>query len=173
MIKIVALLFLLFSAGVAIAENSVTFETMGNPGFLNIEGKGAKVDFGRTWFEGGKFTGIFEVKLDNFDTGLSLRNKHLREKYLETEKYPMAKLWLKPVSIPKHGFFNWEGKLTLHGTKKKVEGTAFIGDGKVEAKFNILMSEFNIQKASYAGVGVDDKVSIIVKLDAIPGLVLP
>ncbi len=32
----------------------------------------------------------FEVNLDGLDTGIGLRNRHMRENYLETEKYPFV-----------------------------------------------------------------------------------
>jgi polyisoprenoid-binding protein YceI len=155
------------------AENSVTFDVQGNPGFLTIEGKGARVNFGKIETKKGLTGGVFEVNLDAFDTGIKLRNEHMKKKYLETEKYPTAKFWLNPVAIPQQGYFNFFGKLTLHGVKKKIEGVGFVKDGVIEAKFTILMSEFNIEKATYAGVGVEDKVNIIAKLDANQGLVLP
>lgn len=171
--RMLILCLMLFICPFAYAENSITFEIQGNPGFLTIEGKGGKVNFGNLRTEKGLFTGVFETNLENFDTGIELRNQHMRERYLEVEKYPTAKFWLKPVAIPKQGYFNFEGKLTLHGVKKKIEGVGYLKDEKLEAKFNIKMSDFGIKKAEYRGVGVEDKVDVVVRLDAIPGLVLP
>ncbi len=166
-------LLLLFCPFLAMAENSIVFDVQGNPGFLTIEGKGAKVNFGKIETVKGLTSGVFEVNLDAFDTGIKLRNEHMRKKYLEIEKYPTAKFWLSPVAIPQQGYFNFWGKLTLHGIKKKIEGVGFVKEGMIEAKFNILMSDFKIEKAEYAGVGVEDKVNIVVRVDNNPGLVLP
>lgn len=173
MFRMILLCLMLFICPFAYGENSVTFEVQGNPGFLTIEGKGAKVNFGKMQKDKDLFSGVFDVNLENFDTGIELRNQHMRDKYLEIEKYPIAHFWLKPVAIPKQGYFNFEGKLTLHGVKKKIEGVGFVKDEKIEAKFNINMSDYGIQKAEYRGVGVEDKVSVIVRIDAVPGLILP
>lgn len=166
------LCLMLFICPFSYADNSVSFEMQGNPGFLAIEGTGAKV-YGNLRVENGKHTGVFDVNLEKFDTGIALRNKHMREKYLEIDKYPTAKFWLKPVSIPKQGYFNFEGKLTLHGVKKKIDGVAYLNGEQIEAKFNILMSDFGIQKAEYRGVGIDDKITIVVRFDSLSGLILP
>ncbi|MBN1998224.1 YceI family protein, partial [candidate division KSB1 bacterium] len=32
----------------------------------------------------------FQVQLNSLDTGIGLRNRHMRDNYLETKKYPVA-----------------------------------------------------------------------------------
>jgi polyisoprenoid-binding protein YceI len=157
----------LFLSSIAHAENSVTFEGVGSPGFLTIEGKGGKVE-GALELKDGKVFGKFEVDLRKFDSGIDLRNEHMRNKYLEVDKYPKAKLTLLPALMPKGGYFNWKGDLTIRGVTNKVGGVAFVEDKQIEAKFSINMSEFNIKKATYLGVGLDDKINIVVRLDS-PG----
>ncbi|MCZ2244207.1 YceI family protein, partial [Neisseria meningitidis] len=78
---------LLLNSSIALAENSVIFEGVGNPGFLTIEGKGGKVK-STMEVKDRKTSGTFEVELKDFDTGLSLRNSHMKDKYLEVSKYP-------------------------------------------------------------------------------------
>lgn len=161
--KLIFILALLF-CDMARAENSVVFEAVGSPGFLTIEGKGAKIK-GAIELKDGKASGTYTVDLNSFDTGDSLRNKHLKQKYLETDKYPIAKLTLNPVVLPKQGYFNWSGELTLHGVTDKVSGVGFIEGKQIECKFTIDTEAFKIKKATYAGVGVDSKISIVARLD--------
>lgn len=44
--------------------------------------------------------GEVHVDLASLDTGLSLRNKHMRENHLETDKYPEAMFQLESMTIP-------------------------------------------------------------------------
>lgn len=161
------MMVLLLNSSMALAENSVSFEGIGNPGFLTIEGKGGKVT-SKVETKDGKTSGTFEVDLKAFDTGLSLRNTHMKEKYLEIQKFPKAVFVLDPVVIAKSGYFNWTGKLTLHGVTNKVSGVAFVDGKQTEAKFAIQTPDYKIKKAIYLGVGMDDKISIVVRFDT-PG----
>lgn len=71
--------------------------------------------------------------------------------------------------MPKQGYFNWSGSLKLHGVTQKVSGNAFVEGKQVEAKFNVSLVEFGIstkeKKVTYAGVGLDDKIDIVVRFD--------
>ena len=67
----------------------------------------------------GKLSGKFEVDLRSLDTGLDLRNEHMRDKYLETDKFPNAVFELDPLEI---GSKTFTGLMTLHGRSKKITG---------------------------------------------------
>ena len=154
----------LFMSNLSFAESTVIFQGVGSPGFLNIDGTGAVVR-AKAHVKDNKYSGFFDVDLSEFRTGISLRDKHMRDEYLEVEKFPKATLVLYPVTLPAQGFFNWSGKLTLHGVSKPVDGEAFVDKTKIEAKFSVNMSDYNIKKAIYMKVGVDDKINIVVNLD--------
>jgi polyisoprenoid-binding protein YceI len=64
----------------------------------------------------------FEVDLATIDTGIALRNEHMRTKFLQTDKYPKAVFDLTTyASSVDHlketetATINAKGKLTLHG----------------------------------------------------------
>ena len=155
---------ILLVSDLAFSAGTVVFEGVGSPGFLTIEGKGGKIK-GDLTVKGDKSSGIFEVDLKNFDTGIALRNDHMKKKYLEVDTYPTAKLNLFPVIVPKDGKFMWAGDLTLHGVTKKIEGSAEVLNKVIDVTFSIKMSDFKIKKAIYLGVGLDDKISITASLD--------
>lgn len=161
--KFFALILLLIS-DLALSASTVTFEGVGTPGFLAIEGKGGKVK-GALTVKDEKSSGTFEVDLKDFDTGVALRNEHMKKKYLEVHLYPTAKFILDPVVVPKEGKFKWAGMMTLHGVTKKVEGSAEVYSKVIDVYFSVKMSEFKIKKATYLGVGLDDKILIDVSLD--------
>jgi len=123
---------------------------------------------------GGAMKGTFAVDLMKLETGISLRDRHLRNNYLEVQKGPefaVAKLVnLKLEKLPGKGTL--KGLLTLHGLQREVSGVADIvqqGAGyRVEASFPVKISEFQIPEPTYLGVGVKDEVTIRVKLNAEP-----
>jgi polyisoprenoid-binding protein YceI len=123
------------------------------------------------------FDGTLAVDLRTLDTGISLRNEHLREKYLEVDKgagYDQAVLsdlalqGLNPDAPAGKGSFT--GSLMLHGTKKTVTGPVEVrqaGTGwRVRASFPVNLSDYNIDKPRYLGVGVKDTVQVSVTFTA-------
>ncbi len=68
----------------------------------------------------------FSVDLTTLDTGISLRNQHMRDNHLETDQYPRAEFVLsKLTEVGKSGILpgetvkaTAEGKFTVHGVSK-------------------------------------------------------
>lgn len=153
--------------------SSVEFSAVGKPGFLRINGHGAKVS-GRTTLSGDSLEGTFTVKLDEFTTGIDLRDEHMKTKYLETAKYPHAVLSLvvPAAKLATAGDVSFKGKLTLHGVEKDISGTATLtpsSDQKTvatDAQFQIKLSEFKIDIPSYLGITVAEDVDVHVQFTA-------
>ena len=123
--------------------------------------------------------GSFVVDLRTLDTGINLRNEHLRENYLEVDKAPgydkatLSEIELKGVSPDSpEGKGSFTGSLMLHGTKKTVSGPAEIrkaGSGlRVKASFPVNLSDFAIPEPRYLGVGVKNTVQVEVTFTASP-----
>jgi polyisoprenoid-binding protein YceI len=123
---------------------------------------------------GGAVKGALTVDLIKLETGISLRDRHLRNNYLEVQKganFAVAKLEnIKVEKLP--GKTTFKGTLMLHGMQREVTGTADVqqdGKGyKLAATFPVRVSEFQIPEPSYLGVGVQDEVTISVNLTAMP-----
>ena len=96
----------------------------------------------------------FEIDLATIDTGIKERNGHLRDQYLETEKYPKAILTIEKIiklekedretpeklENSKSSYVTAEGVLELHGIKKRmtfneVKITYFDGSKELEAGY--------------------------------------
>lgn len=122
----------------------------------------------------GAIKGALVVDLIKLETGISLRDRHLRNNYLEVQKgagFAVAKLEnIKVEKLP--GKTTFRGTLQLHGQQHEVTGTADVqqdGKGyKLEATFPVRVSEFQIPEPTYLGVGVQDEVTIRVTLTAAP-----
>src|SRR5258705_2969987 len=125
--------------------------------------------------QAGGLAGVLLVKLDTLETGIGLRDHHLRDSYLEVGKgagYDVATL--ENIQLEKsEGKSAFRGTLMLHGQKRQVSGTSTIhrrGDGTihVDAEFQLKVSEFEIPKPTYLGVGVRDQIQVKVAFNASP-----
>ncbi len=123
------------------------------------------------------FDGDLAVDLQTLETGIGLRDDHLRKKYLEVERGPgFAQAHLRNIRVEKlAGKTPFRAVLMLHGQTKEVTGTADIkpeGDGyRLNASFPVRVSEFGIPEPTYLGVGVKDEVVVRVNLNAAPAAV--
>jgi len=169
-IKSLVLLVPLLLAGPAAAAwlahgaKSVTFTALG-PGGLRIEGKGSDVDVK----EHGDTVAV-SVSLGKLTTGIALRDRHMREKYLETAKYPKAVFAVDKSRIKAPFDGNVEGTLSLHGVTRPltVHYTAKGAANKVHvtgsAQLNI--KDYRIEVPSYLGVTVKPNVTVSIQFDA-------
>jgi polyisoprenoid-binding protein YceI len=114
------------------------------------------------------------VPLGKLTTGISLRDKHMREKYLETPKYPTAELTTPSSAIKRPatgGQSQASGQMTIHGVTKPVtikytarpEGKAYVVDGTTHVR----LGDFGITVPSYLGVTVKPDIDIQVHFSAI------
>jgi polyisoprenoid-binding protein YceI len=121
--------------------------------------------------QAGALTGELQVDLQTLDTGISLRNTHLREKYLEVGKgagFDRAVLSEIVVSgadpAGGSGKGTFKAVLALHGTRKPVSGEVRLtpagGHVKVDATFPVQLPDFAILEPRYLGVGVRDQVQV-------------
>lgn len=98
-----------------------------------------------------------KLKLDTLTTKNGLRDSHMKDKYLETKKFPIAE-------VVKADGKAGQGKATLriHGVEKEVSGTYELANGgkTLKGKFPISLSEFGITGVSYSGIGVKDAAEV-------------
>ncbi len=122
--------------------------------------------------------GELRVDLRTIDTGIDLRNRHLRENYLEVDKgqnYDAAVLSEVRLTgegaAALQGKAGWTANLVLHNTKKQVEGTAELhregGAVRVEATFPLSLTDFGITPPEYLGVGVGNRLILKVRFTAV------
>jgi polyisoprenoid-binding protein YceI len=119
--------------------------------------------------------GELSVDLTTLDTGIGLRNEHLRDKYLEVGRGDaFGKAVLTDIhmgdldSSTFEGRTSFTGAFSLHGAKSQVKGQADIRrDGpavRVEASFPVALTDYGIAKPQYLGVGVRTEVRVDVSL---------
>ena len=111
----------------------------------------------------------FTVPLASLETGIGLRDRHMREKYLQVDKYPDAVLELpwSSLKLPSDGQTSdgtAPGKMTLHGKTQDVQvkyritrtGNRYQVTGNVPVK----ITDYGIEKPSYLGITVQPDVDV-------------
>lgn len=138
----------------------VTFQAVGKPSFMKINGEGGQVVGTAEEDAAGVVTGTFTVQTGTLTTGMALRDKHMRDKYLGTGE---AKLVLKPWTKTAAAS-PFAGDLTIKGQTKAVTGTASVSsDGKLHAEFALNVEDYPaIGVPSFEGITVAGKVTVTV-----------
>lgn len=116
------------------------------------------------------------VPLGQLTTGIDLRDKHMREKYLEVPKYPTAvlKVSRSKLVLPgpsQSGNSQADGTLTLHGTTKPVHFNYTLKHDAqtsyaVTSTLSIDMTDYGIEKPGYRGLSVKTNIDLAVSFTA-------
>src|SRR5262245_33307460 len=150
---------------------SIEFLATGWPSALQIHGKGAGPD-GSLTVTDRSVHGSLAVDLTSLQTGIGLRDRHLKEQYLQVDRYPQARLTLTRLdvgNVPEGPAFGaatvpFEGTLLLHGVEKPVSGQARVSrkDARItaSAEFSIKLKDFGIDVPKYMGITVGEKVDV-------------
>jgi len=100
-----------------------------------------------------------KLGLDTLQSGIELRDSHMKEKYFEVPKYPEAELF---GAIGKNAKFT--ARLKVHGVTKEISGTYEFNPTSLRATFFCRLSDFKIKEAQYRGIGVEDQVKVVAEL---------
>ncbi len=122
----------------------------------------------------------FMVDLKTLETGIALRDSHLRGTYLEVDRSPdharavLSGLRLNGIdATAPSGKGTFTATLRLHGVERQVTGQAEVrragATAKVRATFPVSIAEFDIATPRYLGVGVKDEVSVQITFDSTSG----
>ena len=122
-----------------------------------------------------ELAGAFLVDLRTLTTGISLRDAHLRDNYLEVSRgagYATAVLDAISLDAPapapgRSATLGFRATLTLHGRANPASGTAQVthrGDRiEVKVSFPLRIDAYEIARPAYLGVGVTNQVEINVR----------
>lgn len=111
------------------------------------------------------------VDMSSLDTRVALRNREMRELYLETSKFPTATFKSVSVTAPESIGDNQPteikvtGDFTLHGVTKRMTipvRVVLIPDGRIHATsmFSVKLPEFGIHVPKNILVTVNDEVPV-------------
>lgn len=150
-------------------DASTVFQGTGPAGF-KLEGKTSEL----TVQDNGD-TLLFTVPLKTLDTGIGLRNRHMREKYIEVDKHPdatlkVSKAALKLPTADATTSGEVPGVFTVRGKSKEVKVLYKLdckaGTCQVDGDFAINLRDYDIQIPSYLGVTVKPDMTVKTRFGA-------
>ncbi|HEY9683378.1 MAG TPA: YceI family protein [Oculatellaceae cyanobacterium] len=128
------------------------------------------------------FTATFKVDLASIDTGIPLRNEHMRDNFLETKKFPLAVLYVSKVTGDVAAFKDGrptkttaEGELTIHGVtvKREIPVTVTMSeDGhgtrrlSIKSEFPVKLADHNIKRPQVVFSKLADTIFVKVAAQA-------
>lgn len=164
-----------FAIPLTSGNGKTEFLAVGKPSAIKIkgEGKGPEGQFDlKKSGAGYALTAEITFDLDTLDTGISLRDRHMKEKYLETSKFKSATVKIKDAPVAAeaaagNGDFKVPGTLTLKGVEKPVEISLKLETSGEQVKclssFKVALTEFPLEIPKYAGITVANEVEVKVE----------
>jgi polyisoprenoid-binding protein YceI len=146
-----------------------SFHAVG-PAGLAIEGQGGDVQVHE---KDGHLA--VTVGLNSLKTGIDLRDRHMKEKYLETGKFATATLTVDTAKLRRPSgekvSADVDGTLSLHGVTKQVR-VHYVASGdpknvQIDGSVHLKMTDYGIVVPSYLGVTVKPDVDIKVSFHAV------
>jgi len=115
---------------------------------------------------------IFSLALDTLRTGISFRDRNMRERFLETTLHPYARLEVERSELlwPESGPVSAKvkAKLTLHGVTRSVnvgyQAQGSCHHANIEGSLHINMKSFKIETPSHLGMTVRPGLDISLKM---------
>ena len=150
-------------------KNMVKF--VSNAPIEDFEGITDQID-GYVYWKNSEFTQnsdiYIEVDLNALDTGIGLRNRHMRENYLETDQYPITyfrgKIMSSQVENDTTVSVDANGEIFIHGITKPLSVKAQLikkNNGyRIKTNFIVKLSDFQIEIPSIMFYKIDENMDL-------------
>jgi polyisoprenoid-binding protein YceI len=155
------------------ADGKVGFLAVGRPAMIKIVGEGTG-PHGDLTIADDKLQGTLTIDMKKLTTKIDLRDEHMKNKYLEVEKYPTSTITFKDYSLKLTSLTSqsveqpFAAELQLHGVTKPVTGTIKLSKENSTvagvAVFKIKVTDFMDTLPSYAGIKIADDIEVTVDL---------
>lgn len=142
--------------------------------------KGITAEFAIDAADLNRAKGIVTVDLRTLDTGIDLRNKHMRENHLYTDSFPNAVFVLdsvsgaKPLSGSEPSVLTVHGTMTIHGASRALttQGTVqTVGDAgaiRIQTEFPLKITDYGIPRPEFLFLKLAEEIKIVVDLTVVP-----
>jgi polyisoprenoid-binding protein YceI len=111
------------------------------------------------------------VDAASFDTGVDMRNEHMRDKYLEASRFPEIRFAAgdQAIDLKPGATFRLGGNLTAKGVSRPLQAegrveSASAGEIVASARFKVDITAFGIPRPSFLVVRMDPIVDVTVRL---------
>ena len=138
-------------------------------GYVVLDGDGVRAG---TAFDGSEL--YFEVDLASLDTGIGLRNRHMRDNYLEVDRYPWAAFTGtvdRIIETPEGWSVRSPGTFAVHGVEQpRVLNCAVTDEAedayRVECVFDVSLGdhEIEIPRVMFLKLAEDVRVTVSFRL---------
>ena len=126
-------------ANIKLLESDIKFSATGKPSFIKANGSVPLVEINLSLAKN-EISGTAKVDLSKLDSGIELRDEHLKEKYLHIKKYPNATIFIDKQKILFSGESNKiKAVLKFHGKEKEI-----LLDVELEKEDNIVSMNFEL-----------------------------
>lgn len=161
------------------AKNRVEFHSKATLESFSGKAKGINAEFDVDPAKLISAKGKVTIDLRTLDTGIDLRNKHMRENHLHTDSFPNAVFSLDsisgdgtlsaeaPMSLAIHG------QMTIHGVTKSITTPATLSavgahGMRIQAEFPLKITEYGIPRPEFLFLKLAEEVRIVVDLSLSP-----
>lgn len=111
----------------------------------------------------------FEVDLNSIDTGIGLRNRHMRENYLHTDKYPYAKfngkLTAAEMTDENEYRVTATGTMSIHGIDREIEVNGTLTDKddtlNIHTEFVVSLTDYNIEIPQIMFLKIEEDMQLV------------
>ncbi len=118
----------------------------------------------------------FEVDLASLDTGIGLRNRHMRDNYLEVEQYPYAAFGgriARAAPLDQGAFrVTTQGTFGVHGVERDRAFTCDVspagGGYRVRCSFSVLLSDHDIEIPKVMFLKLNNEVQLELDFHVVP-----
>lgn len=129
-------------------------------------------------------TGTVTVDLRSLDTGIDLRNKHMRENHLHTDSFPNAifrvdSLVMTDTQRSATDTVTIHGAMTIHGVSRPMSALGLIteptgseasGALRIHSEFPLRITDFGIPRPEFLFLKLAEEVKIVVDLTLEPSV---
>jgi polyisoprenoid-binding protein YceI len=110
----------------------------------------------------------FEVDLNSLDTGIGLRNRHMRENYLHTDKHPFTHFTGKLIKVEnvQDGEYTVtaKGTMFIHGVEREkvIEGKLVPAKTgyQIQTSFSVALTDYNIEVPQLMFMKIDENMKL-------------
>ncbi len=157
-------------------ENSVTFSSKAS--IESFTGTTSQID-GYVLWEGADPLNenefYLQVPLATLDTGIGLRNRHMRDNYLQTDKYPLAQYSGKMIRYEAANDSTYlvdvDGLFTLHGVEQKLtlQGKVTIRGDRlhVQAPIQLKLADYKVKIPKFMFLKISELIDIKVDFEMV------
>jgi polyisoprenoid-binding protein YceI len=152
--------------GLDSAKSLLYFE--GHTPLHSFQGK-AKAVHGEIQGEANDLAGIkgtLEFPVDSLSTGVGMRDRDMRGRYLESVRYPQIAFSMNGLSLSDSGRYEVRGTLAIHGVIRPLRVPVTFSPNPdtsslyARGRFTVLLSDFGLERPGFLFNVMRDKVDI-------------